>query len=109
MLIIKQTMMKKRKRETMRRWRRKSVDARDVDKNQKRRIKLPRYSKTKTRRKTLHHHRPSSNSLRKIRAILQKELKESFEKKKWLSRSLMKQINLKASTRLASKSMTNSS
>ena len=91
---IKQKVMKKRKRETRRRKnRKKNVDALDVGKNQKRKRKLPRRSKTKIRRKTLHNHNNSNNSLMKIKATSLRELKESTEKKKWLSRSLMKQNN----------------
>ena len=89
--IKQQKEMKKRKRETRRRMkRRKNVDALDAGKNLARKRKLPRRSKKKTRKKTLHSHNHSNNSLMKIRATSLRELKESTEKKIWLSRSLMK-------------------
>ena len=106
---IKQKVMKKRKRETRRRLKkRKSADALDADKNHKRKRKLPRRSTKKIRKKTLHSHNHSNNSPMKIRATSLRELKESTEKKKWLSRSLMKQNNLKRSIRLVFKSTTDS-
>ena len=89
--IKQQKEMKKRKRETRRRMkRRKNVDALDAGKNLARKRKLPRRSKKKTRKKTLLNHNHSNNSPMKIRATSLRELKESTEKKIWLSRSLMK-------------------
>ena len=84
------------------------MDALDAGKNHKRKRKLPRRSKKKTIKKTLLNHNHSNNSLMKIRATSLRELKESTEKKKWLSRSLMKQNNLKRSIRLVFKSTTDS-